>query len=190
MAEMDGTSADVGALGYIKFLEGDDAGFVEMLKEHKDALLFYIFTFTGNLHLAEELCEDTFFKLLIEKPQYKGKASFKTWLFTIGRNVAMDHLRKASQAEIPLREDLLAGEGDPEEIYLKKEREIILAKAMRNLKEEYRQALWLVYFEGLSHKDVGSVMKKTTRAVDTLIWRARAALKNQLEKEGFDYENL
>ena len=56
--------------------------------------MLYLNTFVGDLHVAEELCEETFVKIVIKKPHYNGKASFKTWLYTIGGNVARDYLRK------------------------------------------------------------------------------------------------
>lgn len=74
--------------------------------------------------------------------------------------------------------------------YLKKEQKIILHKAMRKLKPEYQQVLWLIYFEELSNKDAARIMKKSVRSIESLLYRARKSLKSQLEMEGFDYEKL
>ena len=61
---------------------------------------------------------------------------------------------------------------------------------MRRLSPEYRQVLWLVYFEELSSKEAAGIMKKTVRSVESLLYRAKKSLRSQLEKEGFDYEKL
>ena len=61
---------------------------------------------------------------------------------------------------------------------------------MDSLKPDYRQVLWLTYFEELSNKETAAVMKKTVHSIETLVYRARNALKKQLEKEGFVYENV
>ena len=74
--------------------------------------------------------------------------------------------------------------------YIKKEQKITVHKAMRKLAPEYRQVLWLVYFDELSNKEAAKVMKKSVRSIESLLYRARKALKSQLETEGFDYENL
>lgn len=74
--------------------------------------------------------------------------------------------------------------------YIREERKIIVHRAMNKLKPEYRQVLWLVYFEGFSNKEVSAVMKKSVHNVETLVYRARKSLKSQLEKEGFVYEDL
>ena len=63
-------------------------------------------------------------------------------------------------------------------------------RVMKELKSEYRQVLWLIYFEGFSCAQVGRIMKKTTHNTEVLVSRARQALKNQLIKEGFEYENF
>ena len=61
---------------------------------------------------------------------------------------------------------------------------------MRKLKPEYRQVLWLIYFEEFSTKEAAAVMKKSVHNTETLAYRARMSLRKQLEMEGFDYENL
>ena len=82
---------DNGACSYRRFRDdGDESGLVEIIRDYKDGLIFYLNSFVGNIHIAEELAEDTFVFLGTKKPRDKGKGSFKTWLYTIGRNVAID----------------------------------------------------------------------------------------------------
>ena len=184
---------DNGASSYRRFLDGDDSGFVEIIKEYKDGLMFYINNFVRNLHIAEELTEDTFVKIVTKKPRFSGKSSFKTWLYSIGRNVALDYLKKHSeQKNIPLEDirDLTDEEIKIEAEFLREEQKILLHRAISKLKPEYRQILWLIYFEGLSNKESATVMKKKVHNIETLVYRARLALKEELKKEGFIYEDL
>ena len=88
---------DNGAGSYRRFLDGDDDGIVEIVRDYKDGLIFYINSYVNNIHIAEELTEDTFFKLIVKKPKYRYQYSFKAWLYTIGRNVSLDYLRKNSR---------------------------------------------------------------------------------------------
>ena len=129
----------------------------------------------------------------IRKPRFKGKSSFKTWLYSIGRNIALDHLRKQKRhPRIPLDElPEQSGAADAvEREYLRKERDITLHRAMRKLNPEYRQVLWLVYFDGFSNKEAAGIMNKSVRSTESMLYRARRALKAQLESEGFHYEEL
>ena len=176
---------------YSRFLKGDAGALEEIITEYKDGLILYLNGYVKNLDTAEELAEDTFVRLFIKKPKNKGGASFKTWLYTIGRNLAIDHLRKEKRRRTePLdsRYDL-ADEQNLEEEFFREERRLTVHRAMNKLKAEYREALWLTYFEGLSNKETAAVLNKSVHSVEMLISRARAALKKELEKEGFIYEN-
>ena len=185
---------DNGASSYRRFREdGDESGLVEIIRDYKDGLILYLNSFVGNIHTAEDLAEDTFVLLGIKKPNDKGKGSFKTWLYTIGRNVAIDYLRqnsKRSNISIDDCPELFSDEQNLEKAYIKEERKITLHRALAKLKSEYRQVLWLVYFEDFSTKQAAVVMKKSVHSVETLVYRARKALKSQLELEGFVYEEL
>ena len=85
---------DNGACSYRRFLEGDEEGFVEIVRDYKDGLIFYLNSFVSNIHIAEDLTQETFIKLGLKRPKDLKKGSFKTWLYTIGRNTAVDYLRK------------------------------------------------------------------------------------------------
>ena len=73
---------------------------------------------------------------------------------------------------------------------LRTERDEALHRAMSELCEEYRAALYLVYFENMSHEEVAKAMKKSRKQTENVIFRARRALRALLEKEGFTYEDL
>ena len=53
---------DNGASSYRRFLEGDDDGIVEIIRDYKDGLILFLNRYVNNIHIAEELAEDTFFK--------------------------------------------------------------------------------------------------------------------------------
>ena len=88
---------DNGASSYRRFLDGDDEGIVEIIRDYKDGLILYLNGFTQDISTAEELMEETFVKLATRKPRFMGRSAFKTWLYAIGRNVAMDHLRHSAR---------------------------------------------------------------------------------------------
>ena len=183
---------DNGACSYRRFLDGDDNGFIEIIKDYKDGLILYINNFTRNIFTAEDLAEDTFVKIVTKKPRFSGKSSFRTWLYAIGRNVAKDYLRRNRVQEVPVDEmpEIREETESLEEQYIKEEEKIALHQAMDKLNPQYRQVLWLVYFEDFSNAEVAIVMKKSIRNVETLLYRAKQSLKTELNKEGFVYERL
>ena len=185
---------DNGASSYRRFRDdGDEGGLAEIIREYRDGLIFYINSIVNNIQVAEELAEDTFVLLGTKKPRDKGIGSFKTWLYTIGRNLALNSLkRKSRRKEISINDcnELIYDEENLEIEFIKEERRILVHKLLKKLKPEYRQVLCLVYFENFSNKDVAAVMRKSVHNIETLVYRARKALKSQLEMEGFVYEEL
>ena len=184
---------DNGASSYRRFLDGDDTAIAEMVGAYKDGLILYLNGFVHNIHTAEDLMEDTFFKLMVKKPRFREKYAFKTWLYTIGRNVALDHLRRNARQTVLSPEELAvhrAEEDSLEQAYLTEERKIILHRAMDRLHPEYRQILWLIYFEDMKSGDAAKALGKTPKQAANLLYRAKSALKTQLEQEGFIYEEL
>ena len=184
---------DNGASSYRRFLDGDDKGLSEIVRDYRDGLILYLNGIVNNISTAEELMEETFFKIITKKPKFNAKYSFKTWLYTIGRNVAIDYLRhnaKQSDTAFDDLENYIRDEYDLEKLYIIEERKITVHRALRKLNTEYRQVLWLLYFDGLSNVEAAIVMKKSSRQMKNLVYRAKSALKSKLDKEGFVYEEL
>lgn len=177
---------------YQRFLSGDNDALTQLIHMYRDGLMLYLSGYTGNLCLAEELTEEVFVKLVLKRPKFAGRSIFKTWLYKVGRNVALDHLRRHRQSLIPLEEcgEISDEEKELEQAFIAEEDRILLHRTMRKLKPEYRQILWLVYFEGFSLKEAAGIMGKTTHNTETLVYRARKALKEKLMQEGYVYEEL
>lgn len=184
---------DNGAGSYRRFLDGDDEAFVEIIRDYKDGLILYLNGYVKDIFIAEDLMEETFVKLVTKKPKYTPKHTFKTWLYTIGRHVAVDYLRhRKKMAELSLEEmeNRLAAEESVERAYLREEQKIAVHRAMQTLKDEYRQVLYLVFFEGFTNPEAAHAMNKSSRQIENLLYRAKQSLKSQLEKENFVYEEL
>lgn len=183
---------DSGAGSYRRFLAGDEDGLAEIIRDNKDGLILYLNGFVNDISVAEALAEDTFVKLAVKKPRDKGGASFRTWLYAIGRNLAVDWLRRRGrerERSVPLEEQMRSVEA-LEADYIREERGREVRRAMSALSPDYRQVLWLVYFEQFSCREAARVMRRSTHSVETLAYRARRALKEQLEKEGFSYDDI
>lgn len=184
---------DNGASSYRRFREdGDAEGLAEIIRAYRDALIMYLCTFVHDFCTAEELAEETFVHLGTKKPRDKGGYAFSTWLYAIARNITLSYLRKKKRRGEIITQDfdeISQDEISLEESYIREERRITVHRAMRGLKPEYAQILWLVYFERMPVKDAARVMNKSAQNAETLIHRARNALKEKLLQEGFIYED-
>ena len=181
-----------GADNYRQFLSGDKDGLADIIRTFRDGLTLYIYSIVGDIGLAEELTEDTFVRLYVNKPKYSGKSTFKTWLYSIGKHVATDYIRRNSRIRQISSETVLdvSDETNLEADTIKSDERKMLHKAIQRLKPEYEQVLYLSYFENIPNKDTAIIMNKTTRQIENLLYNAKKALKNELEKEGYVYENL
>ena len=94
---------DNGACSYRRYLAGDDSGLADIIREYRDGLIFFLTGLLGDVRAAEETAMDTFVLLGVKKPRDSGKAAFRTWLYTIGRRLAIDRLRREKRRrELPL----------------------------------------------------------------------------------------
>ena len=183
---------DNGASSYRRFLTGEKDAIVEMLKEYSDGLIMFLYSITGDMGMAEDITEDVFCELLMTKPKYNSKSSFKTWLYAIARYKAFRAMKKHKRFSSRSVDELynVANDDDLEKAYIKDQQKIQLHMALNKISSDHSQVLQLTFFEGFSNSEAAQIMKKTNRQIENLIYRAKKALKAQLEKEGFVYEEL
>jgi len=128
----------------------------------------------------------------VDKPKFSGKSSFRSWLYSIGRNTAIDHIRKASKLEEVPVDDFyeMVDREDIEQDYIKNEDKKQLLRALEKLNDDYRQVLYLIYFENFSNTETAKIMGRSERQIRNLLYRSKESLRNILEKEGFRYEGI
>lgn len=183
---------DMGADSYKRFLKGDNDAIGEIVEMYRAGLEYFLLSILNNEDLAEEITQDTFCYLFIKKPKFKEKSSFKTWLYQIGKNRAYKYLKKnrrftSLDESFPefISEERMA----LEEKYFSDTEKLNIISVMSSLKKEYREILWLTYFEELSNKECAVILGRKLHDIESLLYRARKALKRILQEEGYTYEN-
>lgn len=172
---------------YDRFLRGDHQALEELIGQYKETLTLYIYGYVKDITEAENLMIDTFAQMVVSRGQFKGKSSLKTYLFAIGRNEALRYLKK-NRRHLSLEdvgEDCLSVSQDFG--VFQQERNRQLYQAMAGLKQEYRQVLFLLYFEDMTYSEAGQVMKKSEKQITNLAYRGKKALREKLEAGGFAY---
>ena len=132
---------------------------------------------------------EAFARLFVKKRPIHGPGSFKAYLYKTGRNLALRHQSKhrfpllgtESNGFEPQSNDLA------ETGVHQKEQKQQLYTALTKLNPNYRECLYLIYFEDMSYKEAGKVMKKSESQITKLVYRGKQSLKKILEKEGFTY---
>ena len=170
---------------YRSFLNGDMESFEQLVIEYKDALIYFISRYVKDMAAAEDLAQDTFVEILLHKERYNFKTSFKTYLFTIGRNKAVDYIRKYERVSLVEEyPDMASDEKLSEERVVREEEKQALYEAINRLKWEYQKVLYLIDLEELSYAQAAEIMDKSESQIKILIFRARKALRKELEKGG------
>ena len=174
---------DNGAESYRRFLDGDESAFDEIMKELFRGLVFFVNGYVRDVHTAEDIAIDVFADLIVHKHRYNFKVSLKTYLYMLGRSRALDflrHRRTACTVELSEARDVPDDERTLEEEVIADERLRAVTDAVSKLPPDMRDAVHLVYFDGLSYDEAARVMKKTRKQIDNLIYRAKKALREEL----------
>ncbi len=178
----------------------DDAGaFEELVRRYQSRLVRLMQHIGPRADLAEDLAQETFLRIYRARKRYEPGAKFSTWLFTIAGNVAKNAARANNRrqevsevdaprsAEAPSGAQLLASTAleasgmMPARIVERTEREEVVRAAVATLGERQRMALILSRFENMNYVEIAETMGLTTKAVKSLLSRARVNLKEILQ---------
>lgn len=135
---------------------------------------------------SEDLTELVFLKTWEHIRKYRREAgTFSSWIFRIAHNIVVDHYRANQFQNVELTENIqdyrsLANTVERTHRILDQE---VLALAMKELKDHYRQILILKYMNDLSNEEIGSVMGKSQAALRILQFRALRSLRRILENK-------
>lgn len=175
---------------YTDYLNGNDDSVQTLVEKYGDSLTLYIAGYIKDIHTAEELMIDAFSLVFAKERHIVGEGGFKSYLFKVGRNLAIRQCTKKSNIFVRLDDLPFEPQSNAlaETELLQTERNLQLYSAMNELNAEYREALYLVYFEEMSYRDAAAVMKKSEKQITKLVYHGKKRLKTLLEKEGFSYD--
>jgi RNA polymerase sigma factor (sigma-70 family) len=169
--------------------DGNVELYAELIDRYERKILAFIFHMLKSAKmemLAEDLCQETFYKAFRSLQTFREvEASFSTWLYTIARNTVLSELRKQKTGKVSLEESgytpQASFEAMPEQAILRNEKVSMVREAINNLPEKQRSALILREYEQLDYQEIANILGQTVSSVKSLLFRARASVKTQLE---------
>ena len=171
---------------YDEYLSGSAQAFDALVIRYGDSLTVFLYGYLHNWQDAEDMMVEAFARIMSKKPLIRA-GRFKAYLFKTARNLAARfHSTDSGEKRFSLDglEDVFPDLETPEELIQNQERSHILHLCLERIEPELREALWLVYFDGMQYKEAAVVMKVTARRIERLLTRGKAALRTELEKEG------
>lgn len=176
-------------------LKRQDAGLLDQLiVRYQHRLLRYLLFLTGNREMAEDLFQEVWMRVLTRGGQFNGKARFETWLFTIARNLVIDHRRKRTMASLdelfetgndddrPMTFEVADNQPTPYDCFSNVEDREHIAAALLQLDTLYREVLVLRFHEELTLDEIAKVTRAPLSTVKSRLYRGLAAIKPKLER--------
>jgi RNA polymerase sigma-70 factor (ECF subfamily) len=173
-------------------LQGDLAAFEQLVERHR-GIVFRVAARIVGPDDADDVSQDAFLRAFHRLDQYRGTATFRTWLLQITQNTALNALTRTRRRPIgtvneapepadhdPVRQPAMELE--------RRERQRRLELKLRTLRPEYRSLLVLRDLEGLSYNEISDVLEMPLGSVKGRLHRARDELIELLRNNTYDWE--
>ncbi|MFN5642702.1 MAG: RNA polymerase sigma factor [Sphingobacteriales bacterium] len=172
--------------------KGDDGAFKRIVESKKDLVYNTALGLLQNVEDAEDIAQEVFIKVYESIHQFKGESAFSTWLYRIAVTKSLELIRSRKRKKRFAFITSLLGENNelrhdpPEFIHPgvqldNKERSVILFKSITKLPENQRIAFTLHKVEGIPYQEIAEIMSLSVSAIESLIHRAKANLRKDLE---------
>jgi RNA polymerase sigma-70 factor (ECF subfamily) len=164
---------------------GDGEALAQLVERYHGPLVGYLYRMTGGqAALADDLCQETFVRVLKGITGYRGGSSVKTWLYSIATNLARDYFRSAStRRDRPLMDvERLPDDGDLEHTVIDAQDAVLIVRALAELPEHQRETIVLRFYQDLSLADIAEVLNVPTGTVKSRLSLGLQRLKNSFRE--------
>lgn len=166
-------------------LAGDTEAYRPLVERHHQGLILYLLQLTHNQAEAEDIAQETFLQAYRNLARYSDNFAFSTWLYRIGRNLALKQLEKQHVIyDLADIEETIPDERDSASLGIDKEFDATrVREAVRTLPDNYREVITLYYWQDVDYEEIARIMNRPVNTIRT--WLRRA--KDQLRKELYGY---
>jgi RNA polymerase sigma-70 factor (ECF subfamily) len=184
---------------------GDAAAYRELVERLEKPLINFILRYVGERHAAEDLFQETFVRIVRTLGEFRPDASLSTWIYTIARNLCLDHLKARRRHRETALDAAVSGEGG-RVFYFKEmvqsglpgpgmraqmsEEERRVVEALAALSPAKREALVLRMYAGLPYSEIARIVKSPVGTVKFRIHEALQDLSRELGEGGASAASL
>jgi RNA polymerase sigma-70 factor (ECF subfamily) len=171
----------------VRINSGDHQAFATLVRRHTKKFFAGAYRMCGDVQEAEDIVQDAFLKLW-DKPgawdPTRG-AKFTTWFYKVVTNLALDRMRKKKPVGAgDMLETFADDRASQEKELQEREEQEALEAAVQSLPERQKAALNLCFYEGLSNKEAADALGVGLKALESLLMRAKAGVKDELIRQG------
>ncbi|GHV00989.1 RNA polymerase subunit sigma-24 [Bacteroidia bacterium] len=164
---------------------GDGDALESLVERHRARVLNYIHTMIKDRELAEDICQDVFFKIkkVLDQGRYVDSGRFLPWVLRIAHNQVIDYFRQnkienrytASDDKSDVLSNVRFSDPNAEQLMETSQTEEMLRRLIETLPEEQRQVVWMRYYNSMSFSEIA---EETNVSINTALGRMRYALIN------------
>ncbi len=168
-----------------EFVNGSQASLEALINRHRKRIFTYIMLLVKDQHLAEDIFQETFFKVIrsLQDGKYRDNGKFISWVLRIAHNLIIDHFRKGKQLNTCSNDDYESDIFNSKKLSDKTVEQTLIdsqitrdiRKLIQELPEDQREVVVLRHYCGLSFKEIAD---HTGVSINTALGRMRYALIN------------
>ena len=167
---------------------GSGRAYASLMASYREPLYLLLLRMTRNTTMADDLTVETFSKAFLQLHRYAPTSAFSSWLFSIGVNTYIDHLRKRKLQTVSLTDlshnsagefieyQIPSGQPDPEESMIRAQRDERVRQIVAELKAPYRTVIEMRYYDDLSYEEIAQRLNLPLGTVKIRLSRAKALL--------------
>ena len=174
-----------------KLKDDNKAAFNELVKLYANRVINTCYKFLLDKEDAEDISQDVFIEVFQSIKTFRGDSKLSTWIYRIAVTKSLDELKKrnrkkriTSLGKILHLDDVanwVSGGTMPDKTLQEKEKMKEVMRALNSLPDNQRVAFTLSKIEGYTNPEIAEIMKTTTIAVESLVYRAKKKVSNELE---------
>ena len=161
--------------------QGDERAFRSLAQRHVGLSIGLAFKLLGNRADAEEIAQEAMVRVWTQAPRWQPQAKFRTWLYRVVTNLAIDRQRKKPMLDLEAAGDPVDPAPQAVERIESRETSAMVRKAIADLPDRQRAALVLTYYEGLSNIEAADLLGTSVGGLESLLVRARRTLRDVLD---------
>ena len=176
---------DIDLIKYNEYFDGSKEAFEYLYNKYKNKIVFFIFNMIKDYQKAEDIAQETFIYIIQNK--IRDDISFKYYLFLVARSRALNYLSIEKRRGELIEKYILSSEQREEDFIdgiIQKESDKELLESIELLKDNYKNAVYLVDIEGLSYKETSEILGESLQNTKNKVYRGRKQLRKIIIKKG------
>lgn len=171
-------------------LKGQKQAYGILIERYQKQVFSLAYRLCGDYDEAQDMAQEVFIHIYGQLSKFDKNYKFFPWLYKLAHNSCVNFIIRKNRINIaaslddmietaPIKAD---NDENPEALFQKKEEEMILYQALKELPEQYRMPLFLKYIEGLSYNEISDKLDLPVSTIETRLFRGRKLLKKGLDK--------